>query len=66
LNVSDEGGADSREQTSLWMRSTLCSEREGLQKCTKIEVVLRSSIVLHRLSFVYGVEIELGVVVLDA
>ena len=51
------------------MRSTLCSERTAktheYQGGVEVLIVLLHvfGIVLHRLSFVHGVEIELGVVV---
>ena len=54
------------------MRSTLCIERGAAethedQGGVEVLIVLLHvfGIVLHRLSFVHGVEIELGVVVLD-
>jgi hypothetical protein len=72
LDIDDEGGADRGEQTSLRTRSTLCSgngnaDTHKNQGGVEILVVLRHvfGIVLCRLSLVHGVEIELGVVVLD-
>ena len=72
MNVDGEGGADHGEQTCLGTRSTLCSER-GTAETHKnqggVEILIALlhvfGIVLHRLSFVNGVEIEVGVVVLD-
>jgi hypothetical protein len=72
LDVDDEGGADRREQTSLGTQSTVCgdswnAETHENQGGIEILIVLRHvfGIVLCRLSLVHGVEIELGVIVLD-
>jgi hypothetical protein len=72
LDVDDEGGADRREQTSLSVWSTLCgddwkAETHENQGGVEILIVLLHvfGIVLRRLSFVYSVEIEFGVVVLN-
>jgi hypothetical protein len=72
LDVDDEGGADCGEQTGLRTRSALSSDKRNTeahkdQGCVEILVVLLHilGIVFHRLPFVHGVEIELGVVGLD-
>jgi hypothetical protein len=72
LDVDDEGGADRGEQTGLGTRSTFCgdnwnAETHKNQGGVEVLIVLRHifGIVLCRLSLVHGVEIDLGVVVLD-
>ena len=70
LDVDGEGGTDRGEQASLKLWSTRVATN-GIQTRTKIKVVFLVvflhvfGIVFHCLSFVHGVEIELGVVVLD-
>ena len=68
MDVDDGGGANCREQTSLKMRSTLSvdkvtKETHKNQGGIKISIVLLQvfGIVLDRLSIVYSVEIELGI-----
>ena len=72
MDVDDEGGADRGEQTGLRMRSTLygCKGNSGThenQGGVEVFIVLLHvfGIVLRRLSFVHGVEIKIGIVVLD-
>jgi hypothetical protein len=72
LDVDDEGGADRGEQAGLKTWSTMyhgnCNaETHENQGGVEILVVLLHvlGVVLRCLSFVHGVEIELGVVVLD-
>ena len=72
LDVDNEGGADCREQTGLETRSALYSgggnaRTHENQGGIEVLVVLHHifGIVLRRLSLVHGVEVELGVVILD-
>jgi len=72
LDVDDEGGADGREQTSLRTWSTLYSNKrkaETHENQGGVEVLVVFlhvlGVVFHRLSLVHGVEVELGIVVLD-
>ena len=44
LDIDDEGGADSREQTSLRIWLALHDNPENIRTPTKIRVVLRSSL----------------------
>ena len=72
MDVNDEGGADRGEQTSLRVWSVLYNDQEkgkahenqgGIE--IFVELLHGFGITLHRLPFVRGVEIKLGVVVLD-
>ena len=72
LDVDDEGGADSREQTGLGALSTLCIDNRKAKthenQCgIEVLVVLLHvvGVVFHRLSFVHGEEVNPGIVVLD-
>jgi hypothetical protein len=72
LDVDDKSGADCGEQTGLRTWSTLLGgKRKGKthenQGCVEILIVFLYvfGIVFHCLSFIHGVEIELGVVGLD-
>ena len=72
LDVDGEGGADRREQTSLGTRSTTWGDGQSTETHKNqggaeiLAVFLHVfGIVLCRLLFVHGVEIEFGVIVLD-
>ena len=72
LDVDDESGADCREQAGLGTRSTTCGDNWNVethenQGDVEIFIVLHYifGIVLRRLLLVHGVEIEVGVIVLD-
>ena len=72
LDVDDEGGADRREQTGLGMWSMLRGDKGDTkayenQGSVEVSVVLLDvfGVVLDRFSFIHGVEVEFGVVVLD-
>jgi hypothetical protein len=72
LDADDECGADRGEQTGLRTWSTLLSDKWNVkthenQGCVEILVVFLHifGVIFCRLSFIHGVEIELGVVGLD-
>ena len=72
LDVDDKGGADRREQTGLKMWSGRYNDKKNAetdedQGGVEIIIVLLHApvIVLIRLLFVHGVEVELGIIVFN-